>query len=65
MKDQANKNRNAIEGIRNRLNTGKLTYDQAQKEAAPILAGMNKRAQELAKEHGMKFKPFSFKGLMR
>ena len=65
MSTQANKNRDVLEGIRHRMNSGVLTYEEAQKEAAPTIAEMNKRGKAIADEYGAKFKPFSFKSLMR
>lgn len=63
--DQANKNRDTIEAIRHKMNSGAITYEEAQKEAQPVIDAMNKRAKELSDEYGMKYKPFSFKALMR
>lgn len=65
MKDQANKNRDAIESIRHRMNAGELTYAQAEAEAKPIIDAMNERMAEISKEHGFKPKKLSFKYLMR
>lgn len=62
---KANQNRDIIEGIRHRMNAGAITYEQAQVEAKPTIDEMNKRAKEIADEFGMKYRPFSFKSLMR
>lgn len=63
--DKAQANRNAIESIRHRMNSGELTYEQAQAEAQPIIDAMNARMAEISKEHGFKPKKLSFKYLMR
>jgi len=51
--------------IRGRLLVGALSYEQAQKEAAPIIKSMNEKAKAIAKKHGKRFKGFSFSSLMR
>lgn len=63
--DQANKNRDIIESIRQRMNAGVLTYEEAEAEAKPTIDAMNKRTEEIAKEYGVKPKYLSFKYLMR
>lgn len=65
MKPEANENRDAVDRIRAAMNRGAFTYEEAEAEAAPYIKRMNKRGAEIAKEHGMKFKPLSFKYLMR
>lgn len=65
LSEQANKNRDVIEGIRHRMNAGVITYEEAQVEAKPTIDAMNKRMEEVAKEHGFKHKPLTFKYLMR
>lgn len=65
MNDQAQKNRDAIESIRHRMNSGAITYEQAQAEAKPIIDAMNARMAEVSKEHGFKPKKLSFRYLMR
>ena len=65
MEQQAHDNRTAIEIIRRRMNSGELTYAQAQAEAKPVIDAMNARMEEISREHGFKHKPLSFKYLMR
>lgn len=65
MEQKAIENRQAIEDIRHRMNAGVLSYEDAQKEAKPIIDAMNERMAEISKEHGFKHKPLSFKYLMR
>lgn len=63
--DEANSNRDAIDSIRHRMNSGVITYEQAQEEAKPIIDRMNEKAKRIAIQYDAKFKPFSFKSLMR
>lgn len=65
MTNEAIKNREAIENIRHRMNSGAITYEQAQLEAKPIIDSMNARMAEISREHGFKPKKLSFKYLMR
>lgn len=65
MHPKAIQNRNQIESIRHRMNSGELSYEEAQKEAKPIIDAMNERMAEISKEHGFKPKKLSFKYLMR
>lgn len=58
-------NRMRIEDIRFRLQTGEISYEQAKAEAKPIIAKMNARGAEIARESGFRYKPLSFTGLMR
>ena len=62
---QAHANRTEIALIRAKLLRGVLTYDEAQKLAEPCIERMNKRGAEIAKEFGQRFKPLTFRYLMR
>ena len=42
------------------MKLGHIGYAAAHAMAAPIIERMNKRAKELAKEHGVPFKKISF-----
>lgn len=63
--DTAIKNKQTIDDIRRRMLAGIITYDQAQVEATPILATINKKAEAITKKHGFKHKPLTFKYVMR
>ena len=57
--------RNKIEDIKRRLARGLIDYDQAKKEAQPIIDEMNRLGSEVAKRFGKKFVGFTFSKLMR
>lgn len=63
--EKAVKNREILYGIRDRLFAGQISYDQAKKEAAPIIAEINKKAVELGKKYGVKPQLVSFHSIMR
>ena len=65
MTDQAAQNREDLKKIQTALALGYLSYDEAQQEAAPIIARMNERAREIAKKHGRTHHDFTFKEIMR
>lgn len=65
MTQEAMENRDAIKSIASDLNRGLITYIEAQAKAKPFIDRINKRGEELAKEHGMKHKPITFRYLMR
>lgn len=65
MTPEAIANREAIESIRHRMNSGELTYEQAQAEAQPVIDRMNAKGEEISKQYGGKFKKLSFRYLMR
>jgi hypothetical protein len=54
-----------IEYIRGRLMAGVIDYETAKAEAAPVIAEMNRKGAEIARKHGMRFRPFTFGYLMR
>jgi len=51
--------------IRSRLLIGALTYDEAKKEADPIIDEMNRVGKVIAANHKKHFTPFTFTSLMR
>jgi len=57
--------RNKIEIIKIKLIQGYLTYDEAKTQAEPIIAEMNKKAQEIAHRHRRTHRKFTFSTLMR
>lgn len=65
MSERGHSNRRMLSDIRRRMLAGTITYAEARAEAKPIIDEMNARAKELAKEYGVRFKPFSFAALMR
>lgn len=65
MTEQALKNRQDIERIRKGLMAGKLSYDEAGEQAAPIIKRINEQAKAIAKKHGLRAKLITFNELMR
>ena len=57
--------RNKIQDIKTKLACGYIEYDEAKKEAEPIIAEMNRLGKEVADKFGKKFKKFTFITLMR
>lgn len=55
----------AIAAIRNDLNNGYLSYDEAKEKASYFINIMNNKAKEVAKKFGKKPIKFSFSSLMR
>lgn len=62
---QADKNIQAVNGIKARLNANVISYEQAKFELEPILEEMNKTAAEIAKKYGKKPQLFTAVGLLR
>lgn len=58
-------NREKLYGIRAKLVSGQITYDEAKEQAAPIIAAINERAKEIAKKHGKRPQTVSFGAIMR
>lgn len=54
-----------ITTIRHLMNTGKITYTEAQAMAKPVIDAMNARGEQIAKEHGVKYKKLTFSYVMR
>jgi len=61
----AQENRILITNLRYRLLQGLLTYEEARAEAQPIIDRTNACGAEIARESGMRFKPFTFSYLIR
>lgn len=57
--------RYSIHQIRQDLQRGVITYDQARYEARPIIDEINYKGRLLAKKHKVNYKPVTFAGLMR
>lgn len=58
----------AIEGLRkvkDDLQWGRITYDDAKEKAQPHLDVLNERGAQIAKEHGQRYYPATFTGYMR
>lgn len=51
--------------LKSQYAAGELTYDEMYERAALLISKANKRAEEIAKEHGMKHKPISVLALLR
>ena len=54
-----------LNDIKIKLQLGIIKYDEAKKEAEPIIEEMNKKGKEIAKKFKQRFKPFTFASLMR
>ena len=54
-----------LNDIKIKLQLGIIKYDEAKKEAEPIIEEMNKKGKEIAKKFKQRFKPFTFVSLMR
>jgi ribosomal protein S11 len=54
-----------MKNIKMWLMSGAITYDKAKEMAAPHLAAMNEKAQEIAKKYGLKPRPITFAAFMR
>lgn len=65
MTPEAHANRAKIGEIRTKLHLGAITYDEAERAAEPYIQRMNKRGGEISKQFGLKFKPITFRSLMR
>lgn len=65
MINEAKQNREKIEAIRVQLSHGVITYEQAKKQAEPIIASINARAKEIAKKYNQRPRLVSFNEIMR
>jgi hypothetical protein len=63
--EKAVANREALYGIRDRLFYGEISYEEAKKEAEPIINSINEKAVELAKKYGAKPQLVNFQSIMR
>lgn len=58
-------NQQKIQNIRCRMMSGEISYEQARREAEPVIANINSTAKRLAKKHNLRAKLLSFEELMR
>lgn len=65
MDNQAAENRAEIARIKNDLAFGKITYAEAQEQAAPTLKRINEKAKELAKKYNRRHRDITFAEIMR
>jgi hypothetical protein len=45
--------------------TGLMSYEDAKREALPLLQVVNARGKDIAKKYGKRFMPITFTGLVR
>lgn len=65
MSDKAVFNRELVKSTRGAMLRGEITLAEARVRLQPVIDEMNKRAKEIAKEHGMPYHPIKFTSLMR
>ena len=65
MTNEAKQKREKIEAIRGQLSDGFITYEQAKKQAEPIIASINAKAREIAKKYNHRPRLVSFNEIMR
>lgn len=65
MTNEALENRKAINHIKNALDLGWMTYDEAKKNAQPVLNRINGRGKEVANKFGKKYNNVTFEMVMR
>ena len=65
MTEEAKQNRKTIEAIRAQLSAGQIIYDEAKKQAEPIIAAINAKAREIATKYKLRPKLVSFNEIMR
>lgn len=65
MTEQAINNREQMQGIRRRMLSGAITYEQAKAEATPLIEAINAQAKVIAKKHNVKASRVSFAAIMR
>lgn len=65
MEKEAKQNREDILEIKTALALGYISYDEAKREAGPILEKINLRGKNIAKKYGKKFYPITFMEIMR
>ncbi len=63
--EEATRNREKIADIKRRYALGLITREQAKKEAKPVIRLINKKGQEIALKHKVKYYPVDFVNLMR
>lgn len=57
--------RDKIQSIRIKMLKGQISYDEAKKEARPVIDEINRLAAEIAKKYNKKPQKFNFTELMR
>ncbi len=63
--NEAVSNREMITDIKRRYALGIITREQAKIEAKPVIRLINKKGQEIALKHKVKYYPVEFVNLMR
>ncbi len=63
--EEATSNREKIADIKRRYALGLITRKQAKIEAEPVISRINKKGQEIALKHKVKYYPVDFVNLMR
>ena len=63
--NEAISNREAIADIKRRYAQGLISREQAKNEAEPVINRINKKGQEIAKKHNVKYYSVDFVNLMR
>lgn len=58
-------NREKIQAIKTKFNTGLITYDEMLVLAQPIIDNINKLGKETAKKYGKKFNNFKSNYILR
>lgn len=61
----ASDNMAKMQDIRRRMLSGKITYDEAKAEAAPLIAAINERSAAIAKKYNKRPTKLSFAAIMR
>ena len=65
MTNEAKQNREKIEAIIGQLSHGFITYEQAKKQAEPIIASINDKSKEIARKYNQRPRLVSFNEIMR
>lgn len=65
MTSEALRNRTEIADIKRRYTLGLISRERAKSEAEAVINRINKRGQEIAKKHKVKYYPVDFINLMR
>lgn len=58
-------NREKIQAIKTKYNTGLITYDEMLALAQPIIDDINKQGKEVAKKYGKKFNNLKLNYILR
>lgn len=65
MEEQAIENRIKIAHIKNALDMGWITYNEAKEMAKPVIKSINDKSKELAKKYNMKPQLVNFSSIIR